>query len=461
MARHLWGSLLYYDSWQHHNIMPFLQDYHYYPPLLYWLTAPFYTLFGTGVTSAVAVNAIFIPILAFSVYELGRRSWGRAVGLASAVTIMSYPILVTQFKEFQLDAPLTAMAALALLLLTMSREFQNRLVAVGFGVACGLGMLTKWTFIYIIAAPLLVAVIGMAVRWWRHRSWLPPLNLALAGVATYVVSSVWYITNFQQLRIDLLANGGTQQAAIEGDPLVGTWASHLWYPEALINHHMFLGLAVLLIFGLGLSFYRYRWLVKNRYYIASIVGIYLLFTATSNKDVRYIMPLLPAAAIMTWWWLSLLRRRAQLIALSIIGLMAVITFATISFGSTLWPKNVTLNILDKHPLTIFAQRGYIIGPATHEQWRLQSVFEKVATESQPSLAYHGTETIWLNGWDLTYYSQRYRVRMSNNPTTATYLLVRGDQPQLDTSGHLLEHSWELPDGSSLRLYKNTALGLMQ
>ncbi|MER3412370.1 MAG: 4-amino-4-deoxy-L-arabinose transferase, partial [Thermoleophilia bacterium] len=79
-------------------------------------------------------------------YGLGRRLWGRGTGLLAALLVATSPMLASLFKDFMLDAPLTAMTALALYLLVRSQELARRGASIALGVACGLGMLTKWSF---------------------------------------------------------------------------------------------------------------------------------------------------------------------------------------------------------------------------------------------------------------------------------------------------------------------------
>jgi 4-amino-4-deoxy-L-arabinose transferase-like glycosyltransferase len=57
-------------------------------------------------------NVVFIAIMAYSIYGIGFELWNRTTGLLSSLFVLSMPMLVSQFKEYQLDAQLSAMAAL-------------------------------------------------------------------------------------------------------------------------------------------------------------------------------------------------------------------------------------------------------------------------------------------------------------------------------------------------------------
>src|SRR5919204_3986762 len=90
---------------------------------------------------------------------MGKTFWNGRVGLLATFFVVTTPLLTSLFKWYMLDPPLTAMVALALYLLIRSEFFAQRRYALAFGVVCGLGMLTKWTFVLCLALP---AVYGLA-----------------------------------------------------------------------------------------------------------------------------------------------------------------------------------------------------------------------------------------------------------------------------------------------------------
>ncbi len=95
-----------------------LTQYHLYPPLVYWVADAFYAVFGTdGEWAAVLSQSVFLTVLAFSTYGLGRHLWSRRVGLLSAFFVVMSPMVISQFKDFLTDVPLLAMTAGALYLL--------------------------------------------------------------------------------------------------------------------------------------------------------------------------------------------------------------------------------------------------------------------------------------------------------------------------------------------------------
>lgn len=447
MARHLWTSLLYFNDG--HHFLSLLGDYHYYPPLVYWLAQPWYRMVDTSIASAVASNVIFIGVLLASVYAIGRRLGGRAVALSATLLTASYPMLITQFKEFQLDAPLTAMVALALALLTYSEGFRRPRYTLAFGIICGLGMLTKWTFALCIGLPLLVSLWQAARTDFQTKRADRLKVIAVAALLAYVVASPWYIQNLGQLRIDM-RNGGAAQAALEGDPVVGSTAANLWYLKNLLTQQVFLPGFLLFMGGLAWMVMRWRRLRLEQWYPLLLVGgIYLVFTVIANKDARYTMPLLPGVALVSTLWIGSLSLKAKRIAVGVAALYSLVCIAGISFAPKFLPSNLAFTVGDLE-IPVYAERGYIIGPPTHEQWGLQDVFAYLSCQptGHRHLVYTGPDTIWFNNWDFTYYAERYNVAMTSKES-ADYALTRSAKPL--TGESLLSRT--LPDGTYLQLTK--------
>ncbi len=448
MARHLWTSLQYFNNWSNHSINALLNQYFYYPPLIYWVSIPVYLIFGASVSSAVLVSNLFLPILVFSTYGIGRRLWGRLVGLSSAIVVMSYPIVTSQFKEYQLDAPLMAMVALAVLALILAREFSIKWMSMAFGVVFGLGMLTKWTFIVAIAAPLAMALIIMSLRVYKTRNYRPLQYVFVAGLIAYTIASIWYLPNQVQLRIDMSSNG-VAQALAEGDPIPGSFNAYSWYAATLLNVQVYL-LPILLFFvGITQSIAHRKSFTINKYLWATLIGCYIGFSYLPNKDARYTMVLLPALAVLSVYWIHYLKNRIKLTAAMAIMLVSLLMYFTFSFGLPLAPKQISLN---RPNVTLFAQHGYIIGAPTNELWHQEEIFKSVAGKSL-SINYSGPESIWFNNWGIAYYSNLYHVALVSDSRKADRVAIRSSSTVVAPDGFLEKHIYCLPDGTNLYIYQ--------
>ncbi len=450
MARHLWTSLQYLDLLDRGKLYGLLANYFYYPPLLYLTALPFLTIFGVSVQTAILSNAVFMSIAAFSMYGIGKQLWGRRTALLAPIFLLCSPMMITQFKEFQIDAPLTAIVSLTIYMLIRSKEFNSTRYSLLLGITLGLGMLTKWTYVLIMAAPLALSILIALIKSVQKKDWIRPRNLVMSLVATYAVASVWYITNLRQIMIDLTQNG-VGAGAREGDPVVGTFASNIWYGWNLLSNQLYIIPFIFLVAGVVFLFVNKQNTWKNRYPLALAIGTLLLFTLLRNKDARYTLPALVGVSILATYWIAQLKYRKIKTVLSIclVAYLAV-TFYLVSFGNASLPSQVTL-VKGRFPITAYAQKGYIIGAPSGENWRLEEVFKQIAKEepSARTVYYTGPDTIWFNSWDLMYYSSRYNVRVVGSKDAASFVLIRTAPGEVRSEGAI-----SLPDGGTLVLRGN-------
>src|SRR5439155_1691445 len=140
-------------------------------PLLYpSLVALFYALFGTSVDAAQAVNLPAIAVLMLATYGIARRVLPPMQAAVAGVLVIFYPYMLWLSRETMIDYWLCSLVALALFTLYRTEEFSNVKRCFLFGVICGLGMLTKATFLLYVALPAL---------WFARKNWK---NAVIAGV---------------------------------------------------------------------------------------------------------------------------------------------------------------------------------------------------------------------------------------------------------------------------------------
>lgn len=457
MGRHLLNSLHYLDLFKSHSLS-ILDAYYYYPPLVYWVAIPFQILFHPSIESAVASNIVFISTLVYATYELGKYLWGRRTGLLAAFLTLTTPMLVTQFKEFQIDGPLTAITALSLLFLLKSEKFTNHKYSLLFGASFGMGMFTKWTFPFIMAAPLALIIIQSAISLIKSRNGKILYNAVAAAVITYAIAGVWYVTNFWKLRIDLAQNS-TAAGMLEGDPVIGTFASNIWHIINLTDNYLRLA-TILFMVGLVYLCMRRKNFVRNIYPLLLVVGSILFFTMLRNKDARYIAPVMPAVAIICVYWFDQVRAKwRNVLGISVLVYGALV-FWSISFGVPFLPKNLAFQAGGQN-MVLFDQRGYLIGAPTRENWHQEEVIEYVSTQSGGKvLRYYGKDTIYFNSWGLWYYCDLHGVALDDfeqdpkQTQKPDYILTRIVEGGMEAKHEgSLVRSYLLPDGSVLRLYK--------
>jgi len=130
-----------------------------YPPLVYQVGEVGWFLLDRSLLAPVLGLAPFVLLLACSAYGLGRLVAGRLAGLAAATMACTAPVVLDHSRMPYLDMPLAALVAFGTWMLLASRSFERLGPSRGWGLALGLGLLTKWTFLCFLAVPWLVATV--------------------------------------------------------------------------------------------------------------------------------------------------------------------------------------------------------------------------------------------------------------------------------------------------------------
>jgi hypothetical protein len=254
----------------------------FYPPLVSCVAGLVYGVLPSDVVFGEVVMLAFLGLGMASTYVLGRRLAGGAGGVIAAVVFGTAPVVVQHTLHFQLDVPLAGMVVAFLVALLATDRFRRRGWAVVAGILFGLGLLTKAPFFVFVAPACLLVLAGT-----RRRS--PWLNASLAGMVAVLVALPWYgpralglATQFQ--------NRSFKQAAEAGSPPPLSLASLAYYPSNVPAHVGVIAAALLLI-GVGVALRRRCWFL-----LAGLAPI-LVFLVLQNKQMRYVLPLVPLMAV--------------------------------------------------------------------------------------------------------------------------------------------------------------------
>jgi hypothetical protein len=471
-SHHLGDSVLYQNIFTLSHPLRFFTAWPGYPqpPLVYWVTNVFYAVFGNDLWVADLSIAVFLGILVFATYGIGKTLWSRRVGLMSALFVVTSPLFVSQFKWYMIDAPLSAMVALALYFLIKSDGFADRRSSLLFGVAFALGMLTKWPFAFFVALPAGAACVAAVAGARRERSGQRLFNVGAAALLAFALAGVWYLPNFSQFHNGLSATAALP-ASVQHSPPAGSLPGILWYFWDLVNNELYLIPFLFFVAGLVFLFRKDESAGKNSPLVLSIVGGYFAFTLIALKTFRYTMPMLPAVAVVATHWLDYLKPRVgrRLSA----GLIAygVAAFFVISFGTGLLPKSITIplkarsftsNILEFAPpesprvkgIVIFAQHGFLVGPPSSDDWHQDDVFNEIVSRGGGSFWYSGPQDeIWFQTWGIRYYSYKDNCTWVASTQEAKFLIIRGAVPPGATAGFLQIKRYRLRYSGPLRLYE--------
>lgn len=429
----------------------------YYPPLVYWVSVPWILALGRTFEAAVLSNIFFLAVMTFSTYTLGVRLWNRTTGLLATIVMLSFPFIVGQFHEFQLDLPLTAMNLLAVVALLKTNRWQNRFWSFVFGATVGLGMLTKWPLPAFIIGPVVYELIGRIreinrLTGQKHREAQQNLflNLGLGLLGWLVTAGPWYIRHLESLQSNLGVNWETGTG--EGDPNPLSVRSFRLYSDVLIQAQIRLFMLIPFVVGLFLTIKHKVNLQKNGVLLAWFAGSYIVMTLYNNKDYRFIEPILGSVAILTAFWIPQLKNPIKKILIGYIVIIAMFQFWTVSWGQRLLPNTpewVTAYIPDienpiknKFRLTIWQFAGYGSGSPRPENWHQHDILDAIdltnPDKTPKKFAMYYRDDAFFNRENMAYaISQRqapYSIRDGGQATWDCYnvdYVIATDQSGID------------------------------
>jgi 4-amino-4-deoxy-L-arabinose transferase-like glycosyltransferase len=171
----------------------FFLGYNTEPPLFIWVSMPFYYFFGVGPDVAVMVNSLFLIILIFSVYGIGKYFYNRKVGVLAAFITATMPGIFAMSRIYMLDFALAAMTTLSFYTLLLSDSFKNRKYSILFGITIGFSFLTKISFAIFFFPILLYGLLEIKTYHLKQMR-----NMIISGIIIIMIVSPWYILNGEQ-----------------------------------------------------------------------------------------------------------------------------------------------------------------------------------------------------------------------------------------------------------------------
>lgn len=267
-----------------------------YPPLVHICMGLFNMVGGTSLLVSKLVNLLFLAVLLYAVYGIGKRVATPSMGLFAAFLVSMYPYVVGLSRSTQTDFALTAMVALSLYCLILTEGFTRREPSLFFGIFLGLGMLTKQAFLFFLLPAFLVSLVEI----WRasrptNRNQLA--NVAYALLIAAVIAGSWYLSQLKHwLSYFMFAAYG--KGASPGTPsTVLSIHSFLYFGWQLFQRQIHLIFSLLFLVGLVIlcrEQSRWKW-----YWLWSLIVPYVTFSLFLTKHPNYTVPYLPVVAIIS------------------------------------------------------------------------------------------------------------------------------------------------------------------
>ena len=288
-----------------------------YPVAIHYATLPVRLIAG-DLPRAGAVGVALISLLAlFATFGIGHLLGSDRAGLLAAALLAAAPAFY-RFSRFEMvDPALAAMTALAMLVLFRSDVFASRGWSVLFGLAGALAALTKQSF------PLYIALPAVFALFWKMRSDPRPrrnqrlINLGIALAITTIITTAYYLPGLTLWAKNRLAVRSFFVSSERLEPFV--------FFQLLVTRGLGWPLSALTVCGIlllpkrGLAYSSLAlWLVPPLFVFGPLFGI---------VTTRYLLPLLPPAALLSALWLDRLIVQRRRLGLAVAALAVATVLA--------------------------------------------------------------------------------------------------------------------------------------
>jgi hypothetical protein len=234
----------------------------------------------------LATNALFLLVLLVSVYGIGANLYNKTAGIFAAFLASFFPMLYGHCRIMMLDFPLASMVALSFYMLFKTHNFQLRGYSIALGIASGFTMLTKESALSFIAIPF---VYYLYRSFKAHFSRKTLFNSVLTFFIALGIAGVIY---FQPKNMALAIQSYLDMTFFFPNLPIRPVA---YYLQSLsVYTGTYLGLAALPLLALYLKHFR----AQNKALFLWCVVPFLLHTLCPNRQLRFLIPLLPALAII-------------------------------------------------------------------------------------------------------------------------------------------------------------------
>lgn len=312
------------------------------PPLLYWLVALSFEVFGETAGAARAVSALAGILTVIVTFFLGRHLLGARAALLGAGVLATSPIFFVLAEALTIDMVLTACmtATMAAFYAAHVSDRKHGWVAL-VSLSAGLGVLAKGPVALVL--PGLVALLFLLWRrdWSTLGALLRPLPIALFAL----VVVPWFVL-VSRANPDFLHFFFVREHFERFTARVGHPEGPFYYVPVLL-----LGPLPWTAVALALACTR-----EGRSALAEVprearsflvlwgVSIIGFFTAASSKLAPYILPALPPLALVAGGWLDRVVERPALAAAVARWLgttMFVLGLVGVSAAAVAWPLEST------------------------------------------------------------------------------------------------------------------------
>jgi len=498
-AKHLINSLQYLDIISKPSFAMFsklVKVDSLYPPFFPLIAAFLGLIFGKSTIVLIMTNVLFLSGIFLCLYFIGLKMRDKRLGVLASFLLSLYPMFFHLGRMFMLSIALCFMVTASITLLMYSEGFRKRIISILFGIFCGLGLLTKQSYIIFIIGPLFFLLSTSFLSGEQRIRLKITVNCLLFLLVVGVLLFLWYLPNIKAM-LPLFLNAAFDTMLVPHDIPVFSLRSFLFYFELLINDQILFFFFLIFILSLFIIFRK----KKERYFYIFFIWIilpYCILTLVKNKFWYYTVPYLPAIAfISSYGILNIDRnylRRILIILISAIGFLQFFFISYTRYGHVSLHIGIHTETKELAAADIFLapMKNILEGVTYYPQkgdWKINVITARIVNESYstPAIGFYRFDAnlearknpqkeVIISKLDsyvgANFEALRYSLELKGIPYRTTllgyaqdktlgeidFIISPFDLKNIDDSGfkiddYMLLESFVMPDKSEVYLYK--------
>lgn len=296
------------------------------PPLYYWITAPFYSVF-TDETAARTGNALCALLTALAIFALGTRFRSRHAGFLGAAILLTSLGFVGFGRSASTDIAFTCCLTLALSILAAAFDKDIGIKVLAAYVFLGLAILAKGP-----VAVILAAGIGLLAWYVDERSVLPRRWRIVPGlIITAAVSIPWFWLAFSQNGYAFISTFVINHNIARYLTDIHHHSQPFYYYVPVILGLIFpwTGWLLMLVKSPAGALRRWReWDPRMVFLVCWFLFPILFFSLSGSKLAGYVLPSLPPLALILALRLDSQEGRLRPAVITHLVLSALMAFGT-------------------------------------------------------------------------------------------------------------------------------------
>jgi len=318
------------------------------PPLLHWLIALCYKVFGISEFSARLPSALAATAAVLAIYFFASRLWDAAAGLISALVLATSMEFVWHARSARIDTLLTllTLAALASFYLAYSSRHRSRVRYLPFYAFAALATLAKGPPGFLLVLTTVLIFLGIRKEFSQMRlfaSWRGLLLFAAIALPWYAA----VVLKAPPDKVKYFFFGQTAEwvggkARLPSEPFCYHFNYLFYLVKGFFPWVLFLPLACVRAVKSLEHHQRPERFFLLVWFGAGLVGLSLF----PSKAARYLLPLYPAAALLVGvTWREAIREDAHSLRRWVLGL----SIAAVAFNFVLIVTTTVWALADGRP----------------------------------------------------------------------------------------------------------------